>query len=80
MGGNLPIFGKALIVAASDLALAGHDLHGLTPAETYPRNKQNGSTLRCHSPRAQGRRIAMRFLTLIPITDYILTGSFQLPN
>ena len=36
MGRNLPIFGKALIVAASDLALTGHDLHGLTPARNIP--------------------------------------------
>ena len=29
IGGNLPIFGKTLIVAASGFALAGHDLHGV---------------------------------------------------
>jgi hypothetical protein len=29
LGGNLPIFGKTLIVAASGLAPAAHDLHGV---------------------------------------------------
>ena len=51
IGGNLPIFGKAPIVASDGLALTGHHLHGVeaamamtAPPKRAPCNKQNDGT------------------------------------
>jgi hypothetical protein len=45
IGGNLPIFGKALIVAAAAFARTAHDLAMTAPANLMPCNMGNDVTI-----------------------------------